>query len=537
MSIEEFDYVVVGGGSGGCAVASRLTEDPNVSVCVLEAGTADNSVFIHAPAGLIAMMPTKYKNWAFKTVPQKGLNGRQGYQPRGKVLGGSSSTNAMLYVRGNRWDYDNWAALGNAGWSYDEVLPYFKRSENNETHRNSAYHGTGGPLNVAELRAPSAINKAFLAACAMNGVPHNPDYNGEDQFGSFMYQVTQVNGERCSAAKAYITPHLSRPNLAIRCNATTSRIVFEGKRARGVAYTVDGAEKEVRARREVILASGAFGSPQLLMLSGIGPGADLQRLGIPVLHDLPGVGQNLQDHIDHIQSYKTSSSKDTFGLSLGGSVRLTGAMADWRFNRQGVITSNYAEAGAFLKSSPELDRPDLQMVFVVAVVDDHGRKMHMGHGYSCHIELLNPRSRGTVKLASRDVHAAPLINPNFLDDEHDLDVMVKGVQKQMAILEASPFNPYRGKMNYAVDRNDVKGIAQDIRSRADTQYHPACTCKMGPDSDPMAVVDARLRVRGVEGLRVVDASIMPVVCAGNTNAPTMMIGEKGADMIRADARA
>jgi choline dehydrogenase len=236
MSIEEFDYVVVGGGSGGCAVASRLTEDPNVSVCVLEAGTSDNSVFIHAPAGLIAMMPTKYKNWGFKTVPQKGLSGRQGYQPRGKVLGGSSSTNAMLYVRGNRWDYDNWAALGNAGWSYEEVLPYFKRSENNETHRNSPYHGTGGPLNVAELRAPSAIDKAFLAACAMNGVPYNPDYNGEEQFGSFMYQVTQVtqvNGERYSAAKAYITPHLSRPNLSVRCNATTSRVVFEGKRARG----------------------------------------------------------------------------------------------------------------------------------------------------------------------------------------------------------------------------------------------------------------------------------------------------------------
>jgi choline dehydrogenase len=273
------------------------------------------------------------------------------------------------------------------------------------------------------------------------------------------------------------------------------------------------------------------------MLSGIGPAAELQRLGIPVLHDLPGVGQNLQDHIDHIQSYKTSSSKDTFGLSIGGSVRLTGAMADWRFNRQGVITSNFAEVGAFLKSSPELDRPDLQMVFVVAVVDDHGRKMHMGHGYSCHIELLNPRSRGTVKLASRDPHAAPIIDPNFLDDDHDLEVMVKGVQRQMDILEASPFDPYRGKMNYAVGRNDVKAIAQDIRSRADTQYHPACTCKMGPDSDPMAVVDERLRVRGVEGLRIVDASIMPVVCAGNTNAPTMMIGEKGSDMIRADARA
>ncbi|MDM0114969.1 GMC family oxidoreductase N-terminal domain-containing protein [Variovorax sp. J22R133] len=537
MSTEEFDYVVVGGGSGGCVVASRLTEDPNVSVCLLEAGTADKSVFIHAPAGLIAMMPTKYKNWAFQTVPQKGLNGRRGYQPRGKVLGGSSSTNAMLYVRGHRWDYDHWADLGNPGWSYEEVLPYFKRSENNETHRNSPYHGTGGPLNVAELRAPSEINKAFLKACEMNGIPHNPDYNGDEQFGSFMYQVTQKNGERCSAAKGYITPNLSRANLTIKTEARTSRILFEGRRAVGVAYSQGGAEKEVRARREVILTAGAFGSPQLLMLSGVGPGAELQRLGIPVLQDLPGVGENLHDHVDHIQSYKTKSTKETFGLSVGGSVRLAGEMANWRFNRQGVITSNYAESGAFIRSSPEMERPDLQMVFVVAIVDNHGRKMHMGHGYSCHIEILAPHSRGNVRLASRDPFADPIIDPKILDDERDLHTLVKGVQMQMDILESSPFDPYRGKMNYAVQRNDVKGIAEDIRNRADTQYHPVGTCKMGPDSDPMAVVDARLRVRGLEGLRVVDASVMPQVCAGNTNAPTIMIGEKASDLIRADARA
>ena len=536
MSDATFDYVVVGAGSAGCAIAARLSEDAGVSVCLLEAGGADSSVLVHAPAGVAAMVPTRINNWAYQTVPQKGLNGRRGYQPRGKVLGGSSSINAMLYVRGHRWDYDHWASLGNAGWSYDEVLPYFKRAEHNETHGANDYHGAGGPLNVAELRSPSPLNRSFLEAAALNGVPHNADYNGAEQFGAFMYQVTHRNGERCSAAKAYITPNIARPNLALKLNAASARVLFEGRRAVGVAYRQGGALHEVRARREVVLCSGAFGSPQLLMLSGIGPGAALQKLGLPVLQDLPGVGQNLQDHIDHVQTWRTRSDTHTFGLSARGGARLTAAMLEWKRQRTGLITSSIAESGAFLRSSPEVQVPDLQLVFVIGIVDDHARKLHLGHGYSCHVEVLRPKSRGQLTLASPDPQAAPLIDPNFLGDERDLQLLVKGVQLQMDMLLSRPFDAWRGKMMYPVQRDDAAAIAEDIRNRADTQYHPVGTCKMGPDSDALAVVDARLRVRGVQGLRVADASIMPTLTGGNTNAPTIMIGEKAADMIRADAR-
>lgn len=528
----EFDYIVVGGGSAGCVIASRLTEDPNIRVCLLEAGDPDKSVFIHAPAGVVAMLPIPFKNWAFKTVPQKGLNGRLGYQPRGKVLGGSSSTNAMLYVRGHRSDYDHWASLGNTGWSYDEVLPYFKRSENNETYGQSEYHGAGGPLNVAELRSPSPINKAFLQAAAMNGIPNNPDYNGAEQAGSFMYQVTHKNGERCSAAKGYITPNLSRPNLTVKTNTTTAKIVFEGKRAVGVRVYEGGQLTELRAASEVILSAGAFGSPQLLMLSGVGPAAELQRHGIALVHALPGVGQNLQDHIDHVQTWRTSSNSHTFGVSGRGTVKITKAISEWKNKRTGMISSSIAESGAFFCSSRDVAVPDLQLVFVLGIVDDHSRKLHLGHGVSCHVDVLRPYSRGTVTLASTDPRAAPLIDPNFLDDERDLELLVKGVQKQQAIMESKPFDSIRGKMLYCVDGKDRTAIIADIRRRADTQYHPVGTCKMGPAADTLAVVDDQLRVHGLQRLRVVDASVMPTLCGGNTNAPTIMIAEKAADLIR-----
>lgn len=528
----EFDYIVVGGGSAGCVVASRLSEDPNVSVCLLEVGGPDKSVFIHAPAGVVAMLPIPFNNWAFKTVPQKGLNGRQGYQPRGKVLGGSSSINAMLYVRGSRYDYDHWAELGNTGWSYQDVLPYFKKAEHNETHPEGEFHGAGGPQNVAELRSPSAVNKMFLEACALNGVPYNPDYNGAEQFGAFMYQVFHKNGERHSAAKAYITPHLSRPNLSVKTHTVTTQILFEGKRAVGVRIDQGGQVSELRARREVIVSAGAFGSPQLLMASGVGPVAELQRHGIAVVHALEGVGKNLHDHIDHVQTWRTTSDTATFGVSATGTVKVTKAIGEWKKKRTGLVTSTFAESGAFLRSSPEVEVPDLQLVFVVGIVDDHSRKPHLGHGFSCHVDVIRPHSRGSVTLASADVRQAPLIDPDFLGDERDMELLVKGVQMQQAIIESKPFDAIRGKMLYPVDKNDKTAIMADIRRRADTQYHPVGTCKMGPASDPLAVVDAQLRVHGLQGLRVVDSSIMPTVCSGNTNAPTIMIGEKAADLIR-----
>ena len=531
----EFDYIVIGAGSAGCVVASRLSEDPGVSVCLIEAGGPDSSVLTRAPLGFVAEAQLKKNSVHYQTMPQPGLNGRRGFQPRGRVLGGSSSVNAMVYCRGHRSDYDHWAELGNPGWDWASVLPLFKKAEDSTCFGANDWHGVGGPLGVDWLRSGLATTEAFLQACEQAGVPRTPDYNGAQQDGCWPAQVTQRGGERCSAAKAFLTPHLSRPNLKVVTQAVAARVLLDGRRATGIAYHHGGQLRQVRARCETVLCGGAFGSPQLLLLSGIGPQAELQRHGIAVAHALPGVGQNLQDHIDYVQTWRVPSHTETFGASLRGAAKVAAAMLEWRRQRTGMITSPFATAGAFVRSTPDAPVPDLQLVFVLGIVDNHARKLHLGHGISCHVEVLRPFSRGSVGLNGTDPRQAPRIDPQFLSDERDLALLLRGAQLQQRILESSPFDGIRGPMLYPTRLDDPAGMATDIRRRADTQYHPVGTCRMGPASDPMAVVDAQLRVHGIAGLRVADASIMPTLIGGNTNAPTVMIAEKASDLIRARA--
>ena len=531
-----YDYVLAGGGSAGSTLAARLSEDPRVTVCLIEAGGEGKGILVRAPIGVAAMLSgqPKINSWAFETVPQPGLNGRRGYQPRGKALGGSSAINGMIYIRGHRTDYDDWAALGCEGWSWNDVLPYFKRAEGNERGPDD-WHGGSGPLRVANQRSPRPISYAFVDACAENQIRRNDDFNGPEQEGAGLYQVTQFwggdkNGERCSAAAAYLHPVMSRPNLTVITRAQATGLVFDGNRATGVRYRRKGRDETAEARREVILCGGSFGSPQLLLLSGVGPADELKQHGIGVVHELPGVGKNLQDHLDYITSY-SSKQTDLFGLTVGGVFKLVRSMLQWRKDGTGIFASPGSEGAAFRKSDPGLDRPDLQLHFIIGKIEDHMRKIQLGYGFSCRVCLLRPYSRGEVGLTSGDPLAPPRIDPRFLSDERDAEIMLKGVKLVHRILEAPALAKYRHKELFTADVSSDNGLMNHIRSRADTIYHPVGTCNMGVDD--MAVVDPQLRVCGLRGLRVVDASIMPTLIGGNTNAATIMIAEKAADMIRA----
>ncbi len=480
-------------------------------------------------------LPGKLNNWAFDTVPQAGLNGRIGYQPRGKGLGGSSAINAMVYIRGHRRDYDQWASLGNAGWSFADVLPYFKRSEDNADF-DGEFHGKGGPLAVNKLRTDNPVQQTFLQGAREAQFRIREDFNAEDHEGLGIYQVTQRNGERWSAARAYVHPHMAtRSNLRVETNAQASLILFEGKRAVGVKYRQGNQLKQIRARREVILAAGAFQTPQLLMLSGIGDSAALAKHGIASVHHLPGVGQNLQDHPDFIFAYLSDSPYFT-GMSFSGIAHQLKAIMQYLRERRGPMTSNFAECGGFLKTRPDLDIPDIQLHFGMAVVDDHGRKRRWGRGFSCHVCLLRPKSRGRVALHSADPMQAPLIDPNFLDEADDLEAMVAGYQTTRRLMEAPALRALQKKDMFTENIRTEDDIRAILRARVDTVYHPVGTAKMGVD-DPLAVVDPRLKIYGLDGLRITDASVMPTLIGGNTNAPTIMIGEKAADMIKAEMRA
>jgi choline dehydrogenase len=521
-----YDYVIVGAGSAGCVLADRLSADPAKRVLLLEAGGRDWHPFIHMPAGIGKLASNPQHNWNYETEPEPNLDGRRLWWPRGKVLGGSSSINAMCYIRGVKGDYDSWAEKSaDPRWAWDNVVDYFKRSEGN-TRGADARHGDGGPLSVSDLRHHNPLSEVFIDAAVAAGYPRNTDFNGEDQEGFGWYQVTQKNGARCSTAASFLREARSRPNLTVRTHAEVQHVLFAATRAIGVDYRHHGRLKRAEAG-EVILAGGAINSPQLLMLSGIGPADHLREHGIGVRQDLEGVGGNLQDHLD-ICSLTHCTEAITYDKTNDIAIAL-----EFFFKRTGIGTSNIAETGGFLRSRfAEDERCDMQFHFVPAMLDDHGRNKLEGHGYTLHACMLHPKSRGTLRLKSTDPRQPIAIHANYLSDAggYDLKMLVEATRISHSIFAQGPFDKYRGSEIFpAVDIADDRAVEAFIRRKAETVYHPVGTCRMGTDAG--AVVDSELRVHGIDGLRVVDASVMPDVPSGNTNAPTIMIAERASDLI------